>query len=160
MDVCSEFVRLQYFVPCECGSQKRHFCTRKKKAYCHECFPEKVSHSIKVYRNMHQDVIRVPTENYGDVRTFRCNGKYVINLRPSPTMTTSSLYTTFCLCGRGISWKSKYCSIQCLTRAAVNSPPRPPPPPPPPKKMKTSCRRVKFLIPRRRKSVPQQSYVL
>lgn len=152
MDVCSEFVRLHYFYPCECGSQKRHFCTRTKKAYCHECHPERVPYSIKIYRNMHQDVIRVPTENYGDVRTFRCNGKYVINLRPR-TMTTASLYTTFCLCGRGIVQNSKYCSIQCLTRV-VN-------PPPPFKKMNTSscCHRVKFPA-RRRKSIPQKSYVM
>jgi hypothetical protein len=154
MDVCADFVRIKYFSPCSCGSQKRHFCIRQKQAYCHECHPERASHSIKVYRNMHRDVIRVPTENYGDIRTFRCNGRYVVNIRPVPTMTTSSLYTTFCLCGRGIVKKSKYCSIQCLTQATAAAEKTHVP------QKRIPCRRQMKYLDRRRKSTPQRSYVM
>jgi len=149
MKGCQEFVRLKYFDPCECGSHKRHFCMRLKDVYCHRCHPEREPHSIKVFRNMHNDVVRVPVENYGDVRTFRCNGRYVVNIRPPGKPSTTSLYDTFCVCGRGIVKESKYCSIQCLVKTkTLNAP----------KTMTYKPCRMMYI--RRRKSVPYRSCVL
>jgi len=152
MKGCREFVRLKYFDPCECGSHKRHFCMRLKDVYCHQCHPDREPHSIKVFRNMHNDVVRVPVENYGDVRTFRCNGRYVINIRPPGKPSTTSLYDTFCTCGRGIVKESKYCSIQCLVKILDVAPKSP--------AKTTVYKPCRMMYIRRRKSVPYRSCVL
>jgi hypothetical protein len=146
MELCREFVRVSYFDPCDCGSFKRNFCLRSREAYCEKCHPERASHNIKVYRNMYSDVVRVPKPNYEDIQTFRCNGRFVINIRPSKSLHVASTHTNSCPCGRGIAERASYCSIECLMNSTTTE---------------TQCRMtVCRMTVRRRKSIPHRSYVL
>lgn len=120
----NDFLSSTFFVPCPDHPQYvcTSYCRQRSRATCAKC--PKSGQQVRVYRNMFHDVVQVPSRAYRGMETFRCNGRWVVYLRP---VRDVGQYTDHavqsCPCGRAINKEdSFFCSIQCAVTCEYGQP--------------------------------------